>query len=115
MSDARTEARQPTRLTQITCEHPYEATQSTAFNSGRDVEIKCGKCGSEVRVAVYRILIARDLAIWARHQVRQSEPPGSPEDSPSRLSMKVTPMQDTPEFGPPWPADYPSPLLRHST
>ena len=83
--------RESARLTQITCEHPYEATQSTGFNSGRDVEIVCGKCGSTVRVAVYRILIARDLAIWGRHQARQFVRPGSPADSPSPSLTKRIP------------------------
>jgi len=115
MSDqAEAPPRKPERLTQISCEHPYESTTSTPFNGGRDVEIQCGKCMTTVRVAVYRILIARDLAIWGRHQVRRSEPPGSQGVSPLRSLTREVPTETDP-FSPPWPLDYPSPRLRVST
>lgn len=101
------ETRKPTRLTEVTCEHPYESTTSTPYNGGRDIEIQCGNCNTTVRIAVYRVLIARDLAIWGRRQVRQSGPPGSPD-----ASLLLSSMSKTPEFGPDWPTDYPSPRLR---
>lgn len=50
----------------ISCEHPYELTKAIVWNEGRDISIRCEKCGSRVTVVAYQILIARDLALWGR-------------------------------------------------
>jgi len=53
-------------MLEIGCEHPYELTKALVWNEGRDISIRCEKCGGRVTVVAYQILIARDLAVWGR-------------------------------------------------
>ena len=63
----------------ISCEHPYDLTKAIVWNEGRDISIRCEKCGSRVTVVAYQILIARDLALWGRaaRNSMDAKPPAS--------------------------------------